>query len=132
MEMRVSVGADRPGPRATRQAHREAAAHSRCEVVLGVQQHPEGAHGAERVRMPITDGLAPHLQRVAYERLSGAEVALIHQKQAQEAVHGVERVWVPITQRLVRHLERLAQQRLSIGKVALVHITEAGPVRLRR
>ena len=35
------------------------------EVALGLQQHAEVADGGERVRMPIAEGLALYLQRLA-------------------------------------------------------------------
>eukprot|EP00964_Phaeocystis_antarctica_P092437 scaffold59458_cov64-Phaeocystis_antarctica.AAC.1 len=68
--------------------------------------------------MSITEGLALPLQRLAQQRLSGSEVALILQQQA-EVVDGPERVWVPIAERLAQHLQRLAVQRLSGGEIAL-------------
>eukprot|EP00964_Phaeocystis_antarctica_P077564 scaffold48166_cov60-Phaeocystis_antarctica.AAC.1 len=44
---------------------------------LGLQQPAEVPHAAERARMPIAEGLALPLQRLAQQRLSGGEVALV-------------------------------------------------------
>eukprot|EP00964_Phaeocystis_antarctica_P041821 scaffold23946_cov52-Phaeocystis_antarctica.AAC.1 len=54
-----------------------------------MQQVAEVANGDERVRMPIAEGLARHLQRLAQQRLSGGEVALVpHRREAHVLHHG--------------------------------------------
>ena len=58
-------------------------------------------------------GLALRLQRLATQRLSGGEVALVIQQPA-EVVGGGERVRMPIAERLTRHLQCLAEQRFSL------------------
>eukprot|EP00964_Phaeocystis_antarctica_P065997 scaffold39858_cov59-Phaeocystis_antarctica.AAC.1 len=68
--------------------------------------------------MPIAEGLALPLQRLALQRLSAGEVALGPQQRA-EVVDGDERVWIPVAEGLARHLQRLAKQRLGGGEVAL-------------
>eukprot|EP00964_Phaeocystis_antarctica_P149138 scaffold116146_cov61-Phaeocystis_antarctica.AAC.3 len=73
----------------------------------------------ERFRMPRAEGLARHLQRLAEQRLSSGDVALVLQQQP-EVVDEDERVRVPTAEGLARHLQRLAAQRLSGGEVALV------------
>ena len=49
------------------------------KVALDLQQPAEVSHDAERVQMPITEGLALPLQRLAQQRLRGSEVALVLQ-----------------------------------------------------
>eukprot|EP00964_Phaeocystis_antarctica_P100178 scaffold65863_cov66-Phaeocystis_antarctica.AAC.6 len=68
--------------------------------------------------MPIAEGLALHLQRLAVQRLSGGEVTLGVQQHA-EAADGAERTRMPIAEGLALHLQRLAAQRLSGSQVAL-------------
>eukprot|EP00964_Phaeocystis_antarctica_P088469 scaffold56307_cov63-Phaeocystis_antarctica.AAC.3 len=68
--------------------------------------------------MPTAERLAPPLQRLAEQRLSGGEVALV-QHQRAEVVDGDESVQMPIAERLACHLQRLAEQRLSGGEIAL-------------
>eukprot|EP00964_Phaeocystis_antarctica_P106953 scaffold71729_cov61-Phaeocystis_antarctica.AAC.1 len=68
--------------------------------------------------MPVAEGLAPPLQRLAEERLSGGEVTLVLQQQT-EVVDGGERARMPIAERLASHLQRLAAQRLSGSEVVL-------------
>eukprot|EP00964_Phaeocystis_antarctica_P068328 scaffold41385_cov69-Phaeocystis_antarctica.AAC.1 len=69
--------------------------------------------------MPIAEGLAPRLQRLAVQRLSGGEVAALGVQQRAEESNGVERVRMPVAEGLALHLQRLADQRLSGGEVAL-------------
>ena len=57
--------------------------------------------------MPIAEGLARHLQRLAVQLLSGGEVALVLQHQA-EVANGDERARMPTAERLALHLQRLA------------------------
>ena len=73
------------------------------EFVFGLQQPAEVLDGATRAWMPIAEGLALHLQRLAVQRLRGGEVALDVQ-QVAEVVDGGERVRMPIAE-----LWRLAQ-----------------------
>jgi hypothetical protein len=68
--------------------------------------------------VPIAEGLALHLQRLAEQQLRGGEVTLVLQQQA-EVVDGVERVRMPVAEGLALHLQRLAAQRLRGGEVAL-------------
>eukprot|EP00964_Phaeocystis_antarctica_P024648 scaffold13819_cov73-Phaeocystis_antarctica.AAC.2 len=62
--------------------------------------------------MPIAEGLTLPLQRLAAQRLSGGEVALVLQQRA-ECADGDERVRMPITEDFALHLQRLAAQRHS-------------------
>eukprot|EP00964_Phaeocystis_antarctica_P087792 scaffold55803_cov63-Phaeocystis_antarctica.AAC.1 len=67
--------------------------------------------------MPIAERLAQPLQRLAAQRLSGGEVALVLQQHA-EVADGDERVRMPIAKGLALRLQRLAAQRLSGGEVS--------------
>ena len=60
----------------------------------------------------------PPLQRLANQRRSGGEVALVNQQHAK-VVDGSERVWMPIAEGLALPLQRLAVQRFGCSKVAL-------------
>eukprot|EP00964_Phaeocystis_antarctica_P053745 scaffold31553_cov63-Phaeocystis_antarctica.AAC.3 len=76
--------------------------------------------------MPVAEGLAQPLQRLAVQRLRGGEVAL-GVKQVAEVVDGDERAWMPITERLAVHHQRLAKQRLSFVELALsLHLISEG------
>ena len=58
----------------TTAAHEATAMYGGGEVALGPQQVVEVVDRGERVRIPIAEGLALHLQRLAQQRLSGGEV----------------------------------------------------------
>eukprot|EP00964_Phaeocystis_antarctica_P119974 scaffold83733_cov59-Phaeocystis_antarctica.AAC.3 len=73
--------------------------------------------------MSIAEGLALRLQRLAVQRLSGGEVALVLQQHAEVADAG-EHVRMPTALRLAHHLQRLAIQRLCGGEVA--HVLQQG------
>eukprot|EP00964_Phaeocystis_antarctica_P016677 scaffold9175_cov57-Phaeocystis_antarctica.AAC.6 len=68
--------------------------------------------------MLITEGLACRLQRLAEQRLSGGEVTLGTQQQA-EVVDAGKRVLMPTAEGLAPHLQRLAPQRLGLVELAL-------------
>ena len=68
--------------------------------------------------MPIAEGVAPPLQRLAAQRLRGGEVALGVQQHA-EVADGAERVRMPVAVGLECHLQRLAVQRLRLVLLAL-------------
>eukprot|EP00964_Phaeocystis_antarctica_P031170 scaffold17644_cov54-Phaeocystis_antarctica.AAC.3 len=53
------------------------------EFAFGLQQQVQVLDGAERARMTIAEGLAPHLQRLAAQRLGSGEVALGMQQRAE-------------------------------------------------
>eukprot|EP00964_Phaeocystis_antarctica_P119975 scaffold83733_cov59-Phaeocystis_antarctica.AAC.4 len=59
--------------------------------------------------MPIAEGLVPPLQRLAYQQLSGGEVALVQHQQHAEVADGGERARVTMAERLALPLQRLAE-----------------------
>ena len=69
---------DKSGCKASRAAHPAPRGPitllSEPEFALGLQQQAEVADGAERVWVSIAEGLAPPLQRLAAQRLSGGGV----------------------------------------------------------
>eukprot|EP00964_Phaeocystis_antarctica_P146415 scaffold112667_cov73-Phaeocystis_antarctica.AAC.3 len=68
--------------------------------------------------MPAAEGLAPSLQRLAVQWLSGGDITLVLQQRA-EAIDGDECARMAIAEGLAQPLQPLAVQRLSGGEVAL-------------
>eukprot|EP00964_Phaeocystis_antarctica_P031614 scaffold17871_cov82-Phaeocystis_antarctica.AAC.14 len=76
-------------------------------TILFFQQHGEAVGDSACVEVADAVRLAPHLHRLAVQRLSGGEVALVR-KQRGEVIHRGERVRMPIAKRLALPVQRLA------------------------
>ena len=108
-----------PVPVQRLEGHPEAKRLTCGVVAFGLQQYAKVVDGGKRVLMPVAEGLAQPLYRLAVQWLSGGEVALVPQQHA-EVVDGGERVWMPAAESLTLPLQRLSVQHFSGGEVALV------------
>jgi len=107
-----------PVPVQRLEGHPEAKRLTCGVVAFGLQQYAKVVDGGKRVLMPVAEGLAQPLYRLAVQRLSGGEVALVPQQHA-EVVDGGERVWMPAAESLTLPLQRLAVEQFSGGEIAL-------------